>query len=298
MAVVAEKLGMGEPVEVTPAMRRGLDFEERLAAIAETALGEPVGFAQAWLQHAELEWPRATIDGVLLPREEATIADLTGILELKTRGVHVPRPTDYYLAQTHWQMWVADVERAVIVEGVFDDDDDRLIRVSFEEIRRDDRLLGELIELGEAMRSWVLRGEVPPPSHANDAPVVRSMFADADTTADAVDISEHLALIEARQEAKAEVESLTNRIEAINATLIAAIGHATKAAVPGWSVSYSAPSRVLTAEGERAVLAARPDLGVVVLDKARAKKEAADLIDAHKESVGVRRLSVRQKKGN
>ena len=297
MGVVADKLGLTPRVEPTEAMLLGHQLEGAVTAAASAMLGLPIGHTQAWLQHAELGWPRATIDGVILPDTDAELGDLVGIAEIKTRRRGVPRPSDYYRAQTAWQMFVADVDMAVIAEAIVDDDG-VILSVSLDRVERDAMHEAGLIDLAADMWAWVQRGEVPPPSSPHDLDVVRALHATVTDTESVVDLGEHLSLLERRGEIVDRLKALTDEKRIIEGILMDAVGGARKGDAPGWRVSFSAPSRVLTDEGEAAVLAARPELGrtVTVLDRERAKEEAPELIDANRGAVGPRKLTIKRKK--
>lgn len=291
MTVVGEKLGLIAGQTVTEDMQRGHDLEPTVTAIAATMTGDHIGHTQAWVQHAELGWPRATIDGVTLPAADAEISEMTGVCEIKTRRVGIPRPANYYLAQTHWQMWVCDTDTATIAEGVLDPDG-QLLSVNVDRINRDDRYLAGLIDLGEILWSWVERGEVPPPTVAADLDAARELHAAADLDAEIVDLTDRLSLLERRAELVRVVDVAKDELDTITAIIVDDLGAATKGEAPGWRITRSAPARQLTADGERQLLATRPDLGVVVLDKKRAKAEAGDLYDAARSPVGARKLTI------
>lgn len=302
MAIVAEKLGIAEPTEVTDAMTRGLRLEVPITAAVANLRGTHVGYTQAWLQHADRPTHRATIDGVLLPHADAEIGEMLGIVEIKTVGQHVPSPWDYYEVQTQWQMHVADADVALVAVAVVSDEDepDEIVSLKFKTIKRDDQLIAELVELADTLWSWVERGEVPPPSAPGDLEVVKYLTREHDSDAETVQLDQHLSLIAQRVELAERRDEITDELDTINATLAAAIGSATKGTAPGFTISYSAPRKVLTTEGERAVLDLRPDLGVLRLNRAAAKADpiAAELITKHQEPAGARVLTVRKKKAS
>lgn len=302
MAIVAEKLGIAEPTEVTDAMTRGLRLEVPITAAVANLRGTHVGYTQAWLQHADRPTHRATIDGVLLPHADAEIGEMLGIVEIKTVGQHVPSPWDYYEVQTQWQMHVADADVALVAVAVVSDEDepDEIVSLKFKTIKRDDQLIATLVELADTLWSWVERGEVPPPSAPGDLEVVKYLTREHDSDADTVNLDGHLSLIVRRAELAERKDEVEAELDTINATLVAAIGSATRGTAPGFTVSYSVPRRVLTADGEREVLRLRPDLAVARLDRAAAKadKAAAELIKRHQEPVGARVLAVRTKKAS
>ena len=246
VAVVADKLGLLPEAEETDAMRRGKDLEVAITTAAEALLGLHVVGEQTWTERSGHNWARATLDGFLSPIPEVSIDDITGVLEVKTRRRYTDRPWDYYLAQVHWQMIVADCRSAVIAEAIVDDEipegPGRIRSLALIPIEWDEQLADELWTLGETLWAWVQRGEVPPPTVAADLAAVRALMPAAGATA-AVDLAEMLDQIERHEILSDRLAEDGNERDAIRARLITALGDATRGTAPGFTVSLSRGQR-------------------------------------------------------
>ena len=246
VAVVADKLGLLPEAEETDAMRRGKDLEVAITTAAEALLGLHVVGEQTWTERSGHNWARATLDGFLSPIPEVSIDDITGVLEVKTRRRYTDRPWDYYLAQVHWQMIVADCRSAVIAEAIVDDEipegPGRIRSLALIPIEWDEQLADELWNLGETLWAWVQRGEVPPPTVAADLAAVRALMPAAGATA-AVDLSEMLDQIERHEILSDRLHQDNDERDAIRARLITALGDATRGTAPGFTIGLSKGQR-------------------------------------------------------
>lgn len=280
MSVVADKLGLLDttPDAATQAIfDRGHDLEPRITTATEALTGWHVVGEQTWCQHPEHPHHRATVDGFLSTEPEASIDDVAGLFECKTRGAGRPRHLDYYTAQVNWQMWVTGLDVALLTEATVDEAG-AIVGTRSWSIERDNALIERLVEMADEMWSWIQRGEVPPPTVAVDLKVVAELTRDADADADAVDLSGMVDDLAEYDRLGAEASTIKARRDLIAARIKHAIGPATKAGGDGWRVSYSAPARTL----DKALLAAAyPDLD----------------LDDFKRSIGARRLTISPPKG-
>ena len=286
VGVVAAKLGLIDDMpteEQQERFERGHALEERIITAAEALHGIHVVGEQMWCEHAEHSWLRCTVDGLTADVPEPTMDDITGVLEVKTRLYHADRPWDYWRAQVHVQMFVTQTTSALLAEAVVNDAG-LILGVHLHRIEFDFVFWADLFDLAEKLWSWVQRREVPPATMAADVEAVKALTAKVDESASDVDLADMLSEIERRATLADRIKADTEEKTLIEARIRERIGGAKRGAAPGFNVSYSAPSRVLTDEAEAAILTARPDLGVLVLNKDRAKTEAPDLVDAHREA--------------
>jgi putative phage-type endonuclease len=287
--VVASKLGrIDEPA--TAAMERGNRWEQRIADVVHAATGLWVVGEQTWCQHPDHPRHRATVDGFLAPTPEATIADVVGVVEVKTVGRGRSAPWLYYSAQVQWQMWVSGLQRALLAVAEIDDVDDELIRVDLRWIdRAEDYVLQDLVNLAEQLLAHVDAGTLPEPD-AENLNIVRAVNRRADPDAESVDMDDMAGMVEQREAIRERVRVLEEEGDAIEARILHRLGAATVGRAGTWRVRLSQPANVLTSAGEQRLLAERPDLGRLVVDRERAKKDGA--YGRFTEPVGARRLTI------
>ncbi|MCU0261480.1 MAG: YqaJ viral recombinase family protein [Ilumatobacteraceae bacterium] len=290
--VVADKLGLTERAE-NEQMRRGLRWEQAIADAVHALTGLHVVGEQAWCQHPDYDHHRATVDGFLSPLPEATMADVSAGLEVKTHGTNVRPAWDYWLPQVQWQMWVTGTPRTLVAAAEIDDDTDELVALRLRWVTFDYLECDDLIVLADELWVHVQTGTLPEPDTATALDVVKTVHAEADADADTVDLSDMVDELRRLHEIKAAVKAVTEERDLLEARIRDRLAAATKGATPdGWRVSLSKPALVLTAEAEADLLASRPDLGRAVLDRDRARMEVPDLYAAHRQPVGARRLTL------
>ena len=296
-AVVARKLGVVPPEEENDAMRRGHRWQPVIADAVHTLTGLWVVGEESWCQHPDLPHHRATVDGMLADAPEVAITDVLGLLETKTRGVHVRPNRDRWFDQVQWQLHVVGVDRALVAEATIDDDRDQCLGVRLHEVEADPDRQATLVELAERLWAWVEMAALPEPDSPDCLPIVKAVHAEADPAADDVDLTslaDDVARLAAIKEAEKAVKDEAQLLEA---RIRAAVGDATRGRCDGFTVSVSKPTQVITDEAEAELLAARPDLGRLVLDRDRAKAEAPELYELARRPQGARRLSVRATQG-
>lgn len=295
--VVADKLGLTPPAETTDVMRRGLRWEQVIADSVATITGLHVVGEQAWCQHPDYSHHRATVDGFLSPLAEATMDDVAAGLEIKTHGANVRPAWDYWMPQVTWQMWVTGMSRTLVAAAEIDDDADELVALRLRWVTFDAFECDDLVVLADELWEHVQAETLPEPDVASALDVVKAVHAVA-VDADTVDLSDMVDDLRRLDEIKAAVRAVTDERDLIEARIRDRLAAATKGvADDGWRVSLSKPALTVTAEAEAELLAARPDLGRLVLDRDRAKAEAPDLYEAARRPLGARRLTVTAPKG-
>jgi predicted phage-related endonuclease len=297
--VVADKLGLTEQAETTDAMIRGLRWEDAVADAVHALTGMHVVGEQTWCEHLDHPWRRATVDGFLSPLAEATMDDVTAGLEIKTHGTMVRQSWDYWLPQVQWQMHVTGTPRTLVAAAEIDDNVDELVALRFRWVDFDPFEVDDLVVLAEEIWEHVQAKTLPEPDTASALDVVKQVHVAADNDADTVDLSDLADDVRRLGEIKAAVKAVTDERDLLEARIRDRLAAATKGTTPdGWRISLSKPALVLTAEAEAELLAARPDLGRLVLDRDKAKADAPDLYEAARQPVGARRLTVTAPKEN
>lgn len=293
-AVVAYRLGLDTELgDNANEKDRGKQWEHRIADAVHALTGWFVVGEQAWLTHPTKPTHRATIDAFLarVPTT-ATVDDVVALLEIKTVGQFADHHWDRWTVQVQWQMHVAGVDRALIVAvTVLDTGEFGGMRVRW--VDADRAMQHELEQYADEAWGWVERGVLPDPDCASALPYVKALTAQADKAAGVVDlddIADQLARFVAIKGAEADVKAERERIEAL---IKARLGAATKGATSdGWSITYTAPSKVLDTAGAEAVLLAHPELArtVTTVDVDAAKALLGPGLDEFKAPVGARRL--------
>lgn len=296
--VVAAKLGLVPPPEVTERMERGHRWEQTIADGVHVLHGYYVMGEQAWCENTDHPRHRATVDGMLAVEPEATLDDIEALLETKTTGKEVRASWDAWKIQCQWQMWCTGVRRVLIARAVIDDDTDELLDLNFRWVDRDDRLIADLVDLANELWGHVQARTLPDPDTPTALDIVKTVTAtvDEEQAGEVVDLSDLYSDAVRFEELKTLVPQLTSEKEQLDALLRSRLGGATKGTAPGFDITLSKPRRVLTDEGEAAVLAARPDLGKTVLDRDRAKSEAKTLYEGAREAIGARVLTIKPAK--
>lgn len=290
-AAVAKKLGLLE-VEQTAEMRRGHDWEHRLADTVHTLTGYYVVGEQWGITHDLDDRFRFTADGFLARTPEATLDDLVAGYECKTTGVRVRFPWERTKVQCQWQMAVSELPRTLLLVARIDDDDDTVKGVDYEWVEADPDLQAQLVDLAEVIYAHVQSGTLPEPDSPSALDSVKAVHANADTDANAVDLTDLEADIARFDEIKAAIKAVSDERDLLEARIREALGEATKGQVNGYRVSLSAPAQKLTAAAEAELLDAHPEFAVPALDRKRVKDEAPELYDAFRKPVGARVLRV------
>lgn len=297
--VVADKLGLTGPTETTEQMRRGLRWEQTIADAVHVVTGLHVVGEQVWCEHPDHPWRKATPDGFLASLPEAVMDEVIAGLEIKSHGINVRPAWDYWAPQVQWQMHVTGTPRTLVAAAEIDDERDELVALRFRWVDFDPYEVDDLVVLGEELWEHVQAGTLPEPDTASALDVVKQVHVVADGDADTVDLSDLADDVRRLGEIKAAVKAVTDERDLLEARIRDRLAAATKGTTPdGWRISLSKPALVLTAEAEAELLAARPDLGRLVLDRDKAKADAPDLYEAARQPVGARRLTVTAPKGD
>ena len=294
--VVARKLGRIAPPQQTAAMDRGHRWQETVADAVHALTGQYVVGEETWCEHVDNARHRATVDGFLAPMADCSIDDVTAILEIKTTGVGVRHDLDRTEAQVQWQMHVTGINRAVIAIATIDDADDTCTGLRIVRIDANPGQQAQLVEEADRLLAHIDAGTLPEPDQASALDVVKEVHAVANG-ADSVILSDHADVVARLYDLKATAKEVTDEQKLLEAILRDAVGAATTGVLDGWRVSVSQPAATLTADAEAALLAERPDLGKVVLDRDKAKAEAPELYESHRQAVGARRLTIKRTEG-
>ena len=297
-SVVASKLGKLPPVEQTPAMERGQRWQETIADAVHALTGLYVVGEETWCEHVDESRYRATVDGFLAPIPDCGIDEVTAVLEIKTTGVGVRHNLDRTIAQVQWQMLVTGIPEAVIAIATIDDVDDVCTGMRILRIESDTMVQTQLVDVADGLLAHIDAGTLPPPDTADALETVKVVHAQVDPDPEVVDISPIADLVAELHDVKAQIRSLTARANLLEATVRENVGDQTVGKTDGWRVNISRPTLTLTAEAEAQILEQRPDLGKVVLDRDKAKAEAPDLYESHRQPVGARRLTIKQTEGD
>lgn len=290
--VVARKLGLVD-TPTNAAMERGHRWQPVIADAMHVLTGLFVVGEESWCEHPHRPRHRATVDGMLAEAAQVTVDDVIGVLEIKTRGVGVRPNRDRWVAQVQWQLWVTGLNWALIAEATIDDDRDECVGVRIHEIAADADHQAELVEVADRLWAWVEMAALPDPDGPDALPLVKRLTATADPSAGTVDLTELADVVARFAEIRDAERAVKAERDTLEARLRAALGDATRGACDGFTVSVSKPALVITDEAEAELLAARPDLGRLVLDRDRAKAEAPELVDLARRPVGARRLTVK-----
>jgi predicted phage-related endonuclease len=286
--VVAGRLGLVATAS-TSAMDRGHRWEQRIADLVQIATGAHVVGEQTWCQHGDRPRHRATVDAFLADTHETTIGDVIGVLEIKTRGRGRRAPWSYYGDQVQWQMHVTGTARALVATAEVDDLDDSLIGLDLRWIDRDDDRIGDLVTIADRLLEHIDSGTLPEPD-AEALDIVRDVNRHADPDADLVVMDDLEQLVARREEIRQAVKAADDEAGTIEAMILHRLGSATVGRAGRWRVKLSAPAMVLTADAEADLLAERPDLGRIVLDRNKAKADGA--YGRFVQPVGARRLTI------
>jgi len=291
--VVARKLDLIAKVEQTAAMDRGHRWQEPIADAVRALTGLYVVGEETWCEHSDESRHRATVDGLLAPVADCSIDDVVAVHEVKTPGVGVRHNLVRTLVQVQWQMYVTGIPHAVIAIATIDDTDDtctgvRLVRCDADELQQ-----AQLVDEASRLLALIDAGTLPDPDQPAALDTVKDIYAVASPSADAVLLDDYADVVQRLHEIKHAVKSVTDESKTLEAIVRNALGPATVGVLDGWRVSLSQPAATLTTDAEAALLAERPDLGKLVLDRDRAKAEAPKLYEQHRQPVGARRLTIK-----
>jgi predicted phage-related endonuclease len=291
--VVARKLGLLPPVEVTEVMQRGHRWQERIADAVHALTGFYVVGEETWCQHAEHDWIRATVDGFFAETAVAEMDEVLGVVEIKTRGLHVHPPRQRWEDQVQWQLLATGLPVGVIAEVAIDDDFDSFRSLTVHEVEADEWRQVELVEVGQMMLTHIEAGTLPEPG-AGALDAVKAVHAQA--SEGEVDIADIADDVERLHKIKQAVKEVTDERDALEARIRDRIADATKGVCDGFTVSVSKPSQVLTDAAEAELVEAWPEFSVTRLDRTAFKKEHKDIYSARSEPLGPRRLTIKEHK--
>jgi putative phage-type endonuclease len=295
--VVATKAGRLEPEfdeDTTDRMQRGKDLEAAIATMVGVATGWYVVGEQTCCENPDNPRHRATVDGFVSVHPVAPLADSVGPVEIKTHGVEVRPAWDYYEAQVQWQLHVTGFDRAVLAVAAVDDSTGQIVGFRFSVVGVDRLLQASLIALAEEMEEHLRAGTLPAPDGSDaTTKAVRAVTWAVDEGAETVDLSDLAEAVERYTEVKAAVVAAKEEQAELENILRDRIGVASKGVAGEWVVTYSKPRRVLN---EDRVLDEFPQLAKSVLDREAADEALGKALDAYREPIGARSLTVRKAK--
>lgn len=299
VGVVADKLRISTD-NIDPALAdRGHRWEQPIADAVHATHELYVHGEQLWFTHPTHPTHLATIDGLLHPQPaDITIEDIDDLLETKTRGTNAPWHWDYWTTQTQWQMHVTGTQRTLLAIATTDDTYDRLTRLDFATIDRDDHIIAQLVTLADELWEHVQTGTLPKPSDGSTLEIIRAANATAAPGADVDqaaidDIRDEIAdYADLKQRAKAAGD----RLRLAESQIRTAMGAATEATTSDgrWRVRVGKPVHKFTSDSEAEALKLHPGYGMTVLDRARFKAEHPDDYEALKRPTSDRRLTLKE----
>lgn len=297
--VVARKLSLTPVTEQTPAMARGHRWQFKIADAIHALTGlHVVGEEQQCEAQHNDKW-RATVDGFLSTYEVTTdMADLVGVLEVKTTGVGVRPDRDRWLHQVQWQLLVTGMNRGLIAHAVIDDSTDEFVSLRVTEVTADPMHQELLQELAGEILRHTEAGTLPDPDDGSALDVVKAVWADTDPTALPVDLTDLADEIARLADLSAAIKLAQSEKDSIEALLRHRIGAGIVGSTEQFRVTISKPAMVLSADAEARLIEEHPELTKRVLDRDRAKKEAKDLYESLRQPSGARRMTVKAIEGN
>ena len=260
-SVWANKVGLVADEESTEQMEMGLDMEPAVERMFHRKTGLWVACQQELVQHPDLPWARASLDGRVF--ESAGLASddrdaSLGNYEGKTTSDSVAKWEEgvpvQYETQVQWQMFVTGAEHTWV--GCLHASFGAKFRVY--EIHRNDDDIAFIYE--RVARFWtdhIVTG-TPPETDAHTATTdtLGRLPADAGEIVDLSDLSAEFARLEALRATRANTEE---RIDAIENAIKARMGSATEAMVGGRVAATWRQSDRTTID-TKALKAAMPDV--------------------------------------
>jgi putative phage-type endonuclease len=245
-SVWADKVGVLPDQPDNEYMEAGRWLEKAIGPWFTDRTGLAVLGEQTWLEHPTHPWMRCTVDGFVAESPGSSLADVLGLLEIKTaqpgrRWDEIPAG---YQAQGLWQMAVAGLDRVwfAVLMGR---------RLDIHELERDQDEIDYMIERAEKFwRGHVLPADPPPvDDHEATSRAIAALYPretpgvaeSLDDLAEVIDEWRHAGFRKRTAE--------TSEREAANA-IRAALGHAEEGTVAGDRVvTLRAQTRTTTCKG-------------------------------------------------
>ena len=276
----------------------GHAWEDRIADAVHTLTGYWVVGEQQLCEHPDQPHRRATVDGFLAATPEIfDMADVHSLLELKVRHPNAGQdnPRAYRLAQVQYQMHVTGMTRALVAVATVDSAD-TLVSLELEWVDADSERQLFLADLADRIWRHVQDGTYPNPDTPESLEYVKARFADTDDDDEPVDLEDIVDLIARHKELKTAVKAADDETRIVEARIREALGQRRRGVAPGWGVTLSAPTRVLTDTAADAFLQVHPECGRTVIDRKKAETVDKPLLDELKEPVGARVLRINRKR--
>lgn len=258
-SVWAIKVGIVPDKEATEAMEMGGIMEPAINRLFHARTGLWVGGVQEWVQHPDLPWARATLDGRVYehPHGDDPSASL-GPLEAKTTSESPAKWENdipiQYACQTQWQMFVTGTERTWVacLHAAFG------LKFRVYEVERDDEDIAFIVErVSKFYTDHVLRG-VPPETdaHAATGDTLQQLRADPGEVIDLADMATDWERLQALRISHAATAA---RIEALENAVKARMGSATEAFIGDRLIATWRPQERRTIDSKK-LRAERPDI--------------------------------------
>jgi predicted phage-related endonuclease len=207
-SIITEKLGQIVPHPETPAMRRGLELEDRVIDASAALLDVEVEGRQLEIAHPRIAGFVATLDAVVVSR-----SGLRGPLEVKTTNGQYPK--DYLAVQLHAQMACLHVLKGI--SAIWDPSTGIL---EVQEWLRDWRITEAVETMAADLVGYLERREVPPPAFASDSSLWNRLHPQS--TSGMVDLDTDL--IDELRQCDKEARAAKDRLEVIQARVKEQLG--------------------------------------------------------------------------
>src|SRR5579859_4027238 len=225
VSVWLEKVGLAADREPTEAMRFGTLLEPIILAEYESRTGHVVANRQQWVTHPEVEWMRATLDGIVYPADQRLGPGL-GVLESKTSNdwrlsEWLEGVPEHYLLQVAHQIAITAHDLAFVVALVGGQ------RLVVHEVERDQGLIDNLMELEYGFWHKFVLPRRQPPADALEATADAIKDAFPLPTKPAVDLPVEVLDLRRQLDAdEAEAKVIEERISAAKNELRLLLGEA------------------------------------------------------------------------
>lgn len=230
-AVWAEKTGKTEPFGGNIATRTGTMLEDLVAKLFMEETGKTVRRLNYTLVNEAYPFACANLDREIIG-EDAFLECKTTNNFVNIRQFRTGEFPDIYYSQVVHYMAVTGAKKAYL--AVLSECRDFRI---FELERDEDEIAALMNAERDFWNNYVLTGKTPPTDgHSATSGTIREMFpADDGDTADLTDLAEAL---EQRKTINEQIKSLKSQVDAIDNSIKAAMGEASKGACGRFSVSW------------------------------------------------------------
>lgn len=250
-----DKVGKGEPMEVSEGMRQGTDLEEYVAKRFCEATGKKVRKCEYMLQSAEHPFMIADVDRFVVGEN--------AILECKTSlnrsgysyddANNIPA---YQLVQCLHYMSVVGAEKAYLATLVFGKDFN-IVEINASDYKDD---IASLIQIEKRFWEENVLKEIPPQPDGSDrsTEIISEQFPSANEELPAVDLMGYSSQLHRLSELKKQIMELTDEKMSIENTIKTALGEAPVGEYGDFRVTWK--NRESTRLDSKALKADMPDV--------------------------------------